>query len=71
MEESILTSVVLPVALAIIMFGMGLSLVIGDFKIVFKYPKAAFVGLSNQLILLPLIGFALALVFNQRNQVEK
>ncbi len=64
MEESILTSVVLPVALAIIMFGMGLSLVIGDFKRVFKYPKAAFIGLSNQLIILPLIGFALALVFN-------
>ncbi len=64
MEESILTSVVLPVALAIIMFGMGLSLVIGDFKRVFNYPKAAFIGLSNQLIILPLIGFALALVFN-------
>ncbi|MCK5846264.1 MAG: bile acid:sodium symporter family protein [Bacteroidales bacterium] len=64
MEDSILTSVVLPVSLAVIMFGMGLSLVIGDFRRVFKYPKAAFIGLSNQLILLPLIGFALALIFN-------
>ena len=64
MEDSILTSVVLPVSLAVIMFGMGLSLVVGDFKRVFKYPKAAFVGLTNQLILLPIIGFVLAVVFN-------
>lgn len=63
MQSSILTSVVLPLSLAIIMLGMGLSLVIDDFKRVFKYPKAALIGLTNQLILLPLIGFALALAF--------
>lgn len=64
MKDSLLTSVVLPVSLAIIMLGMGLSLVIGDFKRVFQYPKAALVGLINQLILLPIIGFSLALIFN-------
>lgn len=63
MESSILTSVILPVSLAIIMFGMGLTLVVDDFKRVFKYPKAALVGLTNQLILLPIIGFALAVIF--------
>ncbi|MGK7391745.1 MAG: bile acid:sodium symporter family protein [Candidatus Cyclobacteriaceae bacterium M2_1C_046] len=64
MEDSVLTSVVLPVSLAIIMFGMGLSLIPDDFKRIFKYPKAALVGLSNQLILLPVIGFTLAYLFN-------
>lgn len=64
MEDSILTSVILPVSLAIIMFGMGLSLIPDDFKRIFQYPKAALVGLSNQLILLPLFGFSLAYLFN-------
>lgn len=64
MENSILSTLVLPLSLAIIMFGMGLSLVINDFKRVFLYPKAALLGLTNQLILLPIIGFVLAVVFN-------
>lgn len=41
------------------MFGMGLSLTVNDFKRVFVAPKAILVGLANQLVLLPLIGFAL------------
>jgi len=60
MEASSLTSVLLPLALFIIMLGMGLSLVIGDFKRVVQYPKAVTIGLVNQLVLLPLIGFAFA-----------
>jgi len=40
--------------------GMGLTLVTNDFKRVLKYPKAVGIGLTNQLILLPIIGFALA-----------
>ncbi|MEM8524787.1 MAG: bile acid:sodium symporter family protein [Bacteroidota bacterium] len=63
MESSLLTSVILPVSLAIIMLGMGLTLVVDDFKRVFQYPKAALVGLTNQLIILPIIGFALAVAF--------
>ena len=47
----------LPVSLAIIMFGMGLTLVIGDFVRIFTYPKAVLVGLINQIILLPIIFF--------------
>jgi len=64
MGDSILTTVLLPVSLAIIMLGMGFSLVINDFKRVLKYPKAALIGFTNQLILLPIIGFALANLFN-------
>ncbi|MDT0551728.1 bile acid:sodium symporter family protein [Urechidicola vernalis] len=64
MENSILTTVVLPISLAIIMLGMGLSLTINDFKRVFKHPKAALLGLTNQMIVLPIIGFSMALLFD-------
>ncbi len=64
MEESILTAVILPVSLAIIMLGMGLSLIVDDFKRLHKFPKAAFIGLANQLIFLPVLGFGLAVAFN-------
>ncbi|AWV90533.1 bile acid:sodium symporter family protein [Bradymonas sediminis] len=63
MEESVLTSVVLPLALFIIMLGVGLSLVVDDFKRVVLYPKAVAVGLVNQLVLLPLVAFGLAHLF--------
>jgi BASS family bile acid:Na+ symporter len=45
------------------MLGMGLSLVIDDFKRIVLYPKAIMVGLVNQLILLPVIGFTIAVLF--------
>ena len=57
------SALILGIALMIIMWGMGLSLVPADFARVLKYPKATLVGLANQLILLPLIAFALATVF--------
>ena len=63
MKESIVTTVILPLSLFIIMFGMGMGLVTGDFKRVLKFPKAMAVGLLNQLVLLPLIGFGLAVAF--------
>ena len=60
MQASFLTAVVLPLALAIIMLSMGLSLVPEDFLRVTKYPKAVVIGLISQLILLPIIGFIIA-----------
>jgi BASS family bile acid:Na+ symporter len=45
------------------MLGMGLSLTIQDFRNVVKYPKAFAIGIVNQLILLPIIGFLLLFVF--------
>jgi BASS family bile acid:Na+ symporter len=53
---------VVPLCIFLIMMGMGLSLTPNDFKRVLKYPKAVSVGLINQLIFLPLIGFTLATV---------
>ncbi len=57
------STIVLAGSLIIIMLGMGLSLVADDFKRIIVYPKAILVGLVNQMILLPLIGFGIALVF--------
>jgi BASS family bile acid:Na+ symporter len=60
MESNIFTSVILPIALGTMMLGMGLSLVPEDFQRVGKYPKAVIIGLVSQLIVLPIIGFAIA-----------
>ncbi len=61
MEQTVLTKVVLPLALFIIMFGMGLSLILDDFKRVLEHPKAIATGLICQMLLLPIVGFSLAL----------
>jgi len=44
------------------MLGMGMTLTIDDFKRVALYPKAAIIGLFNQLVLLPIIGLCVAIV---------
>jgi bile acid:Na+ symporter, BASS family len=64
MESSALLSIFLPVALGIIMFGLGLSLSIRDFSRVVEYPKAVFIGLFCQMVLLPGACFGLAKLFN-------
>ncbi len=50
-------------ALGIIMFGLGLSLTLGDFARVLKQPKAVIVALLCQLVLLPAVCFGLVLAF--------
>ncbi|MFO7823616.1 MAG: bile acid:sodium symporter family protein [Cyclobacterium sp.] len=63
MESNLITTAFLPLALAFIMLGMGLSLNLGDFKNIFRYPKAMVLGLFCQLVLLPVLGFFLILSF--------
>ncbi|GAA0607537.1 bile acid:sodium symporter family protein [Kribbella sandramycini] len=63
MSDSVLTSVLLPIALAIIMFGLGLSLTTGDFARVARMPKAVLVALGTQIVLLPVICFGLVELF--------
>ena len=46
------------------MFGMGLTLGLVDFIRVFKEPKAVLVGISMQLLMLPLVALFIALAFN-------
>ncbi|MGS0561320.1 bile acid:sodium symporter family protein [Microbacterium aurugineum] len=60
---SALTTIGLPVALGIIMLGLGLSLTLADFARVLKQPKAVIIALLCQLVLLPAICFGLVLAF--------
>lgn len=60
---SALTSIALPIALGIIMFGLGLSLTLTDFARVVKQPKAVVIALACQLVLLPIVCFGLVLLF--------
>ena len=48
-----------PIALAIIMFGLGLGLNLSDFRRVITNPKDFFIGFFGQVILLPIIAFIL------------
>lgn len=64
MENNVFVSIILPLSLAIIMFGMGTTLVKEDFKRVVLAPGAVMVGLLGQLILLPLLGFGLSYAFD-------
>jgi len=59
MQQSASTELFLPIALGIIMLGLGLSLTLEDFKRVARYPKAMTVALVCQMILLPVICFFL------------
>lgn len=61
---SAITVIGLPIALGIIMFGLGLSLTPGDFARIGRRPKAVAVALACQLILLPVVCFGLVLAFN-------
>ena len=56
--------IILAISLFVIMAGMGLSLTIFDFKRIVQYPKAVIVGLSSQLILLPIIAFSIAIALS-------
>jgi BASS family bile acid:Na+ symporter len=62
--DSALTTVGLPLALAIIMFGLGLDLTVGDFRRVGRAPKAVAVALGCQVVLLPAICFGLVVLFD-------
>ncbi|CAB4913904.1 unannotated protein [freshwater metagenome] len=62
--DSALTTVGLPLALAIIMFGLGLDLTVADFKRVGRAPRAVAVALACQVVLLPAICFGLVVLFD-------
>lgn len=51
------------VLLGIIMFGMGMTLEVKDFKNILKNPKEIFIGSLAQFTLMPLIAFGLAVIF--------
>ena len=64
MDDSAITTVVLPIALAVIMGSLGLSLTPADFKRVFVLPKGVSIGLVNLLAISPLLAFAVAELYS-------
>ncbi len=64
MNASILTEVILPLALALIMFGMGLGLTTNDFTRLFKNPLGIVMGLIGQLVAMPLLALGLCYLLN-------
>ena len=63
MQATLLTNLMLPLALGVIMLGLGLGLTVEDFRRVARYPRAVLVGLALQTLLLPWAAFGLALAF--------
>lgn len=58
-----ITDKLLPLALALIMFALGLGLTVADFARVFRRPLAIAVGLASQMLLLPLLAWLLCRAF--------
>ena len=63
MTESVLTQVILPLVLALIICGMGLSLTKQDFLELGKEPKPVIMKLLGQLLLLPVLAYGVAILF--------
>lgn len=62
-EDSALSSLLVPGALAAIMFILGLSLTPADFRRVFEYPRGIAVGMGNLVVVSPLLAFAIASLY--------
>ena len=61
-ESNVIIDVVLPLSLAFIMFSLWLGLTTSDFGLVFTEPKAFAIGITNQMLVLPIIGFSVATI---------
>ena len=64
MEDSVFATVLLPIALAVIMVSLGMSLTTEDFRRVVVYPKGISIGILNLAILSPLLAFGMAELFD-------
>lgn len=62
-EANFTTDILLPVALAIIMLGMGLSIRLDDFRRISKSPKAFAFGLLAHGVVIPLIACGVGIAF--------
>ena len=57
-----IVTTIAPIALALIMLGLGASLTVTDFTRVFQNPKVFLVGMFCQLVLLPVIAYLLIII---------
>ena len=60
----------MPIAIAFIMFGVGINLRFVDFKHTFNRPKAVITGLAAQMILLPIMAFIINLFLYNRSDLQ-
>jgi BASS family bile acid:Na+ symporter len=58
-QSDVVSSLLLPLILAFIMFSLGLGLSVNDFRHILRQPKALIVGVVCHFILLPLVAFGL------------
>jgi BASS family bile acid:Na+ symporter len=68
-EGNIIIDVILPLSLAFIMFSLGVGLTTEDFSLVIREPKAFGIGLANQMVVLPIMGFVIATVANLEGEL--
>jgi BASS family bile acid:Na+ symporter len=61
---NLLVTVLMPAALSVMMFSLGLGLTLGDFGHVARQPKAFAIGVVSQFALLPAIAFAIGQLFS-------
>lgn len=59
MQGDVVSSVLLPLILAFIMFSLGLGLTVGDFRRILVQPRALLVGVFSHFVLLPLVCFGM------------
>ncbi len=64
MQDNPVIAIGLPVALAVIMVGIGLSLTLADFRAQARTPRATIIGTLGQVLLVPAIGIAVALLMD-------
>ncbi|MBN1881894.1 MAG: bile acid:sodium symporter family protein [Deltaproteobacteria bacterium] len=57
MEASIFNKIIMPLGIVIIMYGLGLSLTVVDFRRVWTNPKVMSTGIALQIVGLPILGF--------------
>jgi BASS family bile acid:Na+ symporter len=60
LDYTFVSTALLPLAVGVIMFGLGLALTLGDFARVVQYPRAVVVGLLVQTVVLVPVAFAIA-----------
>jgi len=61
--------IILPLSLVFIMFSLGLSLTLDDFRNVARQPKVFAVGLVSQMVLLPVIAFGVIQLFGLEREM--
>ncbi len=65
-----LIDILVSVVLSLIMFGIGVSLTIQEIKLLFTHPKALLISLFSQMIILPIIAFSIAFLFDIPNYIK-